>query len=313
MSHVYNLVDLQLTRPSMVTIGVFDSVHRGHQTLIRQLVDAAHGQGMLAVAITFFPHPDVVLGNAPERYYLTTPEQRAALLLDLGLDYVVTHPFDDAIRQVRASDFVDLLRQHLDMRHLQVGADFALGHQREGNIDFLRAAGAEKGFSVEAVALLEAPDGAVICSAAIRDFLRTGQIEQANDWLGRAYTVDGTVVHGEQRGRGIGFPTANLQIWDEQIIPANGVYAGWAWLNDAPFMAVTNVGVRPTFAGDDVTIEAYLLDFDRDIYGQRMRLSFDQRLRGEQHFDGIESLVTQIRSDCEAARAFLESHAPHLS
>lgn len=307
MIHLHNLAAAHLAQPSVVTIGVFDGVHRGHQHLIKRVVAAAHAADRLAVALTFFPHPDVVLRGLSGRYYLTTPDQRAAYLGELGVDYVITLPFDDSFRQIRAAAFVDMLRDHLRLASLWIGADFALGYKREGDVNFLRAAGEQHGFGVEVVDLVFAEDDGVISSTALRDALIVGDVEQARAGLGRAYTVSGTVVQGEQRGRTIGFPTANIAVWDQQVIPANGVYAGWAQVGDQRYMAVTNVGVRPTFDGAGVTVEAHLLDFDREIYGETLAFSFETRLRAEQRFSGIDALIAQIRADAEAGRAYLSA------
>lgn len=308
MTHIYGLETATFSHPSLVTIGVFDGVHRGHQALVKQLVERAHQLDYLAVVLTFFPHPDVVLRGLTGRYYLTTPEQRADLLEQLGVDVVVTHPFDDALRHMRAHDFVDRLLKHLSMRTLWVGEDFALGYQREGDVAFLRAEGEKRGFDVETVELVAyRDDGAIINSTAIRGLLDEGRVEQVADWLGRGYCVRGVVVQGDKRGRTIGFPTANLDVWSEQRIPANGVYAGWCKVGGEVHKAVTNIGVRPTFDGTRVTVEAHLLDFSRDIYGEDVALTFEKRLRGEMKFNGIEALVAQISQDAAAGRAFLEA------
>ncbi len=306
MQHFRNLTDVQLDRPSMVTVGVFDGLHRGHQFLIQKLVKQAHASDRLAVVLTFFPHPDVVLRGLEGRYYLTSPDMRAHLLGELGVDVIVTHPFDDRVRQVRAKDFVDQLCNHLRLSSLWATADFALGYQREGNIDFLREQGHQKGFTVETIDLLT-NDGQVIRSANIRSALREGDISLANHFLGRPYAVGGEVVHGEKRGRQIGFPTANLDSWPQLILPQNGVYACWAYLGDETFKAVTNIGHRPTFSGDGITVEAHLLDFDRDIYGQHLSLDFVERLRGEVKFSSIEALVAQIKQDVINGREILRA------
>ncbi len=313
MIHLTELEAIALTRPSVVTIGVFDGVHLGHQYLIRRLVASAQASGRLAVVITFYPHPDVVLRGITGRYYLTTPDERAALLGELGVDFVVTLSFDENLRHIRAATFVDLMVAHLRVSELWVGAEFALGYKREGNVPFLTAQGAEKGFNVDAVDLMaveDTGDGLLkISSSAIRGALSEGSVETAERLLGRPYSVRGEVVHGLARGHTIGFPTANIAVPDERMIPANGVYAGWALLEDERFMAVTNVGTRPTFAGENVTVEAHLLDFDRDIYGALLEFQFITRLRPETRFNGIEALIAQIRADAEAGRAALEARA----
>lgn len=305
MSHIQNLSNAHLKNASVVTIGVFDGVHRGHQHLIRQLVAEAHAVNQLAVVLTFYPHPDVVLRGLEERYYLTTPDERAEHLLRLGVDHVITHPFDDQTRSVRAADFVDSLIEHLRLAGLWVGEDFALGYKREGDVGFLRAQGEEKGFTVRTVNLVQTEDDETISSTLVREALQSGEVEQVRDWLGRGYSVAGEVIHGKKRGRAIGFPTANIDVWPEQVIPANGVYAGWGYLGDERFMAMTNVGVSPTFNNKDITVEAYLLDFDRDIYGQNLRLSFEHYLRPEARYDSLDQLIEQIERDVVNGREYL--------
>lgn len=307
MEHIYHLSHAALKRPSIVTIGVFDGVHRGHQHLLRQFVQDARSTDRDSVVLTLFPHPDLVLRGLSGRFYLTTPEQKAALLGELGIDLVITHPFDQQVRQIRAADFVDQLKAHLNMSSLWVTADFAMGYQREGNFSFLAAQGREKGFEVRENDLLMSDHTGVISSSGIREALLAGDVQKATDWLGRPHAVLGPVVHGDHRGRTIGFPTANIDVWAEQIIPAYGVYACRAQLGSEHFMAVTNVGERPTFGGKELRVEAYILDFDRDIYGQTLTLEFVARLRGEQKFSGLDALVQQIRADVERGRQLLVS------
>lgn len=302
--HIHNLLEAQLTRSSLVTIGVFDGVHRGHQYLIQRLVADAHRNERLAVVLTFFPHPDVVLHGQDGRYYLTTPDQKASLLLALGVDYVITHPFDDGLRQMRAAVFVDELLNRLKMKALAVGADFAMGYQREGDADFLRGQGAAKGFDVQVVDLVT-NDSETISSTAIRGALEAGDVALARKWLGRSYAVSGSIVKGEQRGRQIGFPTANVAVWEQQVIPANGVYASWVTVQGERYMAATNVGVRPTFDGQLVTVEPHILDFERGIYGESLTVTFEKRLRDEMKFDGLDALIAQIGADVDSSRTWL--------
>jgi riboflavin kinase/FMN adenylyltransferase len=304
MQHVYALDNLQNITASMVTIGVFDGLHLGHQHLIRQLVTEAHANGLLAGVMTFHPHPDTVIHHRSGRYDLTTIDERAELMAGLGVDYLVTHPFNRDVMQIRAAEFVRRIVNGMQPCCLWVGEDFALGHKREGDVAFLKAQGASYGFDVTAIPLVEV-NKHTISSTAIRDALREASIKTANDLLGRAYNVRGGVVTGHQRGRTIGFPTANIQVPDGKLIPANGVYAGWATLNGERFMAATNVGYSPTFGNEAVTVEAYLLDFDRDIYGQTLTVSFEHYLRPEMKFSGLEALIAQLNTDVERARALL--------
>lgn len=308
MRHLRNLKDANLDSDSLVTIGMFDGVHLGHQQLIQRLVDSARASGRKAIVLTFHPHPDTVLEQVNTRYYLTAPETRAKLLLQLGVDLVITHPFDDETRHLPAAKFIDLLVGCLRIKEIWVGADFALGFQREGDVRYLRAQGEKRGFKVEAMELITSQSSAqLIRSSTIRDYLRNGKVRAAKAMLGRAFSLDGTVVAGERRGRTIGMPTANLEVWLQQVIPGNGVYATWARLGDETFPAATNIGLRPSFAGTGLTIEAHLLDFDRDIYGKSLELTFEKRLRTEQKFSSLDELVEQIREDIAATRRSLQS------
>jgi riboflavin kinase/FMN adenylyltransferase len=307
MQHVYRLADANPRGPTIVAVGMFDGVHLGHQHLLRRLVKAAGECDCVPTVLTFFPHPDVVLGKASGRYYLTTPEQRAAMLGKLGAELVVTYPFNDEVRHIRAADFVDQLLKYLKLHALWVGADFALGYKREGNVDFLRAQGQEKGFILEVVELVTNDDsGQIINSSSIRAALAEGDVERASRWLGRPYRLEGEVVRGDGRGRAIGFPTANIDVWEEKMLPKKGVYAGWAHLDGETFMAAANIGNRPTFNGGLVTVEAHLLDFDRDIYGQNLIFDVVAFLRPELKFNSVAELIAQIDQDVIQSRAILE-------
>lgn len=307
--HVYSLSEVVLDLPSIVSIGMFDGVHLGHQKLVGRLVEESRRTGRTSVVLTFYPHPDIVLKGVTGRYYLTSPEERAGLLLDMGVDLVVTHPFDEDVRRIRAADFVDSMVAHLNLSALWVGADFALGYKREGDVAYLRQQGSSKGFSVETVDLKSGGAGKVISSSRIRGVLPEGDVEAAAELLGRPYSLSGEVVHGDHRGRTIGFPTANIAVWEERALPGNGVYACWAYVGDARHMAVTNVGVRPTFNGDQLMVEAHLLDYAGDLYGQAVRLDFVAQLRPEQRFKGVEQLVAQIHQDAAGARKILTALA----
>ncbi|MBN1284395.1 MAG: bifunctional riboflavin kinase/FAD synthetase [Anaerolineae bacterium] len=308
MRHVHNLTEVQLDASSIVTIGNFDGVHRGHQDLIIKQVRQARAQRERSVVLTFFPHPARVIKKTRGRFYLTTPEDRAALLGGLGVDLVITQPFDEALRHTRAAVFIDGLVQHLHMRSLWVGADFALGYKREGDVPFLTRLGEERGFTVRVIEMLNAEDDdQKISSSSIREALRWGAVEQAARDLGRWYKVEGPVAEGMRRGRTVGFPTANVQVWGEQVLPARGVYAGWAWIGGERHPAVTNIGVRPTFDDDGTpTVEVHLLDFDGDLYGQQLVFEFVTRLRGEHRFEFVDSLAAQIEQDIERARMYLK-------
>ncbi|GAB1422551.1 bifunctional riboflavin kinase/FAD synthetase [Anaerolineales bacterium] len=295
--------------PSLVTIGVFDGLHIGHQELISSLVKDAKARGLRAVLVCFFPHPDRVIAGIQEPYYLLHPDTRATMLLEMGIDDVLTLKFTDELRHMRAKDFVQKLLKHLNMQVLRIGSDFALGYQREGNIDFLKQASLEYHFELEIIDLLHHDDYQLrYSSSEIRRLLSVGDMALVKTLLGRFYTIQGQVVPGDQRGRTIGFPTANISVWEELIVPQNGVYATFITIDAKVYQAVVNIGFRPTFDGQTQTIEAYILDFDQDIYGAMVQLEFVKQLRPEIKFNGINELIAQIQNDVQAARDILNTY-----
>ena len=234
MEHLDSLTRAEPDRPTCLTIGGFDGVHRGHQRVVRELVETARRREHRSAVLTFFPLPKQVLGAPKPNYYLTTPEERARLLHELGIELVITHPFNEQVRAIRAADFVGMLLAHLDVREIWVGADFALGYRREGDVPFLKALGQAKGFSVHEVDFLMA-DGMPVSSSLIRQAIGEGRVKDAGRLLGRPFRLAGRVVAGDRRGREIGFPTANLQIWEEHAYPMAGVYAATADVGGASF------------------------------------------------------------------------------
>lgn len=308
MTHSYirvtHLHEVDHKQPTYVAIGSFDGVHRGHQALLRRMAARAREAGMRTAALTFFPHPRRVLRTLPPRFYLTTLDDRVRLIAEQGVDLIITHPFDDEVRRIRAADFVDQLLDTLDMKQLW-GGNFAFGYNREGDVPFLRRQGEEKGFTVETLDESVNWNGELVSSRRIRQSLEEGDMADVNGCLGRYYCVRGPVVKGDQRGRTIGFPTANLAVWDELLLPANGVYATYIWLGDKRHRAATNVGTRPTVDGLKLTVEAHILDFDADIYGEDARLEFAHRIRPEMRFSGLDELKSRIAADVETVRAEL--------
>jgi riboflavin kinase / FMN adenylyltransferase len=304
MEHYRTLEAVNLTG-SWLTIGVFDGVHRGHQAIIRQMTAGAHANGAPAVLLTFSPHPAVVLGRATLKC-LTTPEERAEILAGLGVDVVITQPFDKDVAAITAEDFMQRLEQRLGLQKLFVGYDFALGHNRAGNLTRLAEIGAQIGYEVHPVAAIQL-DGQTISSSLIRQQIAEGNVSGAAVKLGRYYAVSGPVVPGDGRGRTIGIPTANVDIPAEKALPANGVYACWAYVSGERHPAVINSGLRPTFTTGEVLprVEAHLMGYSSDLYGQTLKLEFVERLRGEQKFPSVEALVAQIRADMARAEALL--------
>jgi riboflavin kinase/FMN adenylyltransferase len=301
---VNSLAEITELQPTYLALGSFDGVHLGHQTVIRDMVDEARMAGMRSAVLTFFPHPKRVISGDRGRFYINTIEDRVRLLASVGPDLVITQTFDTNVRNTSATDFVDQLVKYVGLRQIW-GGNFAFGYQREGNIDFLRREGAERGFEVRAVEALLTFDGSLISSSRVRQSLNEGDFQDVNGCLARRHSLSGVVVKGDQRGRSIGFPTANLAVWEELLLPANGVYGTYAWVGDRRYAAAANVGIRPTVNGRDRTVEAYLLDFDEDIYGQTLRLEFDMRIRPEKRFSSLDALREQIQKDVDQVRESL--------
>ncbi len=304
MIHAHSIDDTPL-RSSWLTIGVFDGVHRGHQEVVRSLIAGARGAGAPAVVVTFWPHPAIVLGRGSVRC-LTTDDERAELLGSLGVDVVVTQRFDPTVASTSARDFVARLEGRLHFTQLLIGYDFALGKDREGDGTRLAEIGQAIGFRVQVVPALGDESG-VISSTEIRKLVATGDVGEAAKLLGHGYGLHGPVVHGDSRGRELGFPTANIDYPVQKILPANGVYACKAWVDGREYAAAVNVGIRPQFhmAADAPLVEAYLLDFDREVYGADMRLEFVARLRDERKYGSVPELVEQIERDVALAREML--------
>jgi riboflavin kinase / FMN adenylyltransferase len=305
MQHLRSL-DISNLHSAWVAIGSFDGVHRGHQALIRQLVTHAHEAGSPAVVITFYPHPMVVIKDFQGAYYLTTPDERARLLSDLGIDAVITLPFTQQLASLTADEFMDQLSASLHLRSLWVGPDFALGRNRTGNIETLREIGQRLHYELRVIQPIT-DDSNIISSSLIRKLVSSGDVSAASRLLGRYYATSGEIVHGDGRGKGIGIPTANQEVWPELLLPATGVYATWALLGDRRLPSVTNIGFRPTFENQPVLprIETHLLDFEEDLYTHSLKLEYVERLRPEQRFSSIQALLDQIHVDIGRAREVL--------
>lgn len=304
MMHYRSLNEVTL-KNSWLAVGVFDGVHRGHRQIINRLVAGAHEQDAFAVVLTFDPHPAKLFGKDDIKL-LSLPGERARLLGNLGVDVVVTHPFDKDVADTTAFDFMKQLKERLDLKHLVLGYDSTLGKNREGNTVRLTEIGSELGYTVETVSALSDESG-VISSTEIRKLVTVGKVKEAAHLMGHPYRVQGLVAYGDQRGRTIGFPTANLDYASEKVIPAGGIYACWAYVGDEKHMAAINIGTNPTFTPDKTTlnVEAYLLDFDRDIYGEVLQLEFVERLRDELKYTTVDALIEQINLDVKQTREIL--------
>ena len=298
-----------IPRPTVLTIGSFDGIHRGHQYLIGRVIARAKEIGAASALVTLHPHPKVVLRPTSPLQYLSTIEERLDLLAPLGLDYAVVFPFSLETSQIHARDFVQLLLDHLHMREIICGADFALGYKREGNVEFLRALALEKGFQVTVVEPQQFY-GETMSSSRIRMMISQGEMEQAARLLGRYPSVRGRVVKGDQRGRTLGFPTANLAIAERRLIPADGIYAVRVKIGDRWYGGAANIGIRPTFDSGHRLVEVFVLDFDGDLYDQVIQVQFIKRLRAEIKFSNVDELIEQMKNDVAETRQVLANTIP---
>jgi riboflavin kinase / FMN adenylyltransferase len=306
MQHYRSLEGLILEN-TWLTVGVFDGVHRGHRQVLNKLTAGARANGALAVVLTFDPHPAKVFGRGDIKL-LTLPGERAKLLGELGVDAVITHPFDKRVANITAFDFMKQLKDQLGVRHLVLGYDSTLGRNREGHATRLAEIGSELGYTVETVSALGDESG-VISSTEIRKLVTVGKVAEAAHLMDHPYRLQGLVAYGDQRGRTIGFPTANLNYAHEKVVPASGIYACRAYVRGGKYAAAVNIGTNPTFTPDKHTlnVEAYLLDFAEDIYDETVTLEFVQRLRDELKYDSVTALIEQIGRDVEQTREILET------
>ena len=294
-------------RDSVLTIGVFDGVHRGHRHLASFLKAEASRAHRLAGVVTFRNHPVSVLRPEFKPRYLNGVDERLYLIGQLEVDFVVPISFDLELSKLSAGEFAALLYQHLRMRALVIGPDFAMGYGREGDAETLAALGRDMGFSVHLVEPLVDEEGRSIRSTLIRQALEHGDVTAVASMLGRDFDLTGRVVRGVGRGWPLGFPTANLQIPREMATPGDGIYATWAHAGQRRYMSATSIGERPTFEKSGHAVEVFLLDFQGDLYNQSVRVEFVRRLRDEVKFDSVRALQEQAARDVDQTRAILES------
>lgn len=299
--------------PVALTIGNFDGVHRGHRALLTALMNwkrsRANPSEVHTLVVTFDPHPsEIITGTSVPR--LTTPDERRQLMLDTGIDEVTTVPFTHQLAATDARAFFDeFIRKRFEAKFVAVGHDFFFGRKREGTPEKLLAWCFESGIEAVHVDPIEA-DGSIISSTRIRRLIEDGSLVAANRLLGRAYSITGEVVHGDKRGRQIGFPTANIvppaDGHGRPCLPARGVYLSTSTVDGRTFPSITNIGVKPTVSASGLlVIETHLIDFDGDLYGKQLTVEFSDRLREEKKFPNLQALVDQIREDTQLARSRL--------
>ena len=292
---------------TVLTVGTFDGVHRGHQDVLARLAARARQRGLRSLLVTFEPHPLEVVNPDAAPPLLTPGREKIAALAESGVDYVVVVPFTRALASYEASQFVDLvLRDRLRMRELFIGHDHGFGRGRAGDVRVLQALGAERGFDVDVVEPISAPDGHPVSSTGIRRAVAGGDLQRAALALGRPYTATGSVVHGEKRGRLLGFPTLNVALPSpRKLLPPEGVYAVRVCTPTGAYGGMLNLGPRPTFGDASRSLEAHLFDVEGDWYGQTVQIEFAARLRDTRRFDGVEALTAQLVRDAQHARRAL--------
>ncbi len=307
MNFRQRLADAAPSKETVVTIGVFDGVHQGHRHLLRQLVELA-GDRYVSTVITFSNRPITVLRPGTEPSYLTTLDQRVDLIKQQDIESVVCLEFTLELAEVSAADFAKMLTESLNMKGLVLGPDSALGKDRQGDLGFMQKQGEELGFWARSVEPLEI-EGQPVKSRRIRDEVANGNMAVCPELLGRNHLLSGTVVVGDQRGRTLGFPTANLDVDSQLLLPGDGIYATWAIIDGKRHQAATSIGVRPTFDLTQRLVEVFVMDFSEDLYGKTMGVEFITKVRDQEKFDGLDALINQINRDVYDCRQVLDRSA----
>ncbi|MCS5669187.1 MAG: bifunctional riboflavin kinase/FAD synthetase [Dehalococcoidia bacterium] len=298
------LASVTPSKETVVTVGVFDGVHQGHRHLLRQVVDSAGGQ-YIPTVVTFSNRPITVLNPGTEPSYLTTVEQRVDLIKQQGIDLVVCLEFTLELSEVTAEEFAKLLSASLKMKGLILGPDSALGKDRKGDLEFMQKQGEQLGFWARSVEPLEI-EGQPVKSRRIREAVANGNMAVCPELLGRNHHLSGKVVVGDQRGRTLGFPTANIEVDDQLLLPGDGIYATWAIIDGKRHQAATSIGVRPTFGLTQRLVEVFVMDFSDDLYGKTVGVEFINKVRDQEKFDGLEALIKQIKQDVDDCRQVLD-------
>lgn len=297
---------------TVVTVGTFDGVHRGHLDVVQRLVSRARGRALPSLLVSFDPHPLEVVNPGAAPLLLTTSEEKLEVIAETGVEYFAILPFTHHLASYGADQFVDdVLRRRFRMKELLIGYDHGFGHRRAGNVDVLRSLGADRGFQVDVIGAVSTEDGQHVSSTSIRRAVAGGDLDRAAEGLGRRYAVSGTVVAGDSRGRQLGFATLNLSApHPRKLLPPEGVYAVMVQTPRGMFGGMMNLGPRPTFGSAERSIEVNLFDVDADFYGMRVRIDFVQFLRETKRFSGAAELVRQLEKDRETALRALTDSTP---
>jgi len=316
MSKLVMLDDASRDLNTVLTVGTFDGVHEGHKVLIKAVVERAEELSARSVIVTFDPHPrDIINPGADGIKLLSTLPERCELLADLGINEMIVIPFDRDFSLLTSEEFIrDVIYKKIGVKEFIIGYDHQFGKDREGTIETVRSLGEELGFQANVISRQEV-ENQTVSSTSIRKALQVeGDAEKAAKFLGRYYILHGTVVHGEKRGGKIGFPTANVHVDQaKKIIPRKGVYAVWIRVDGEYHPAMMNIGKRPTFDGEELTVEVHIFDFKKDIYGKEVHTQFVRRLRDEKKFSGADQLKKQLEKDKADAKKILKSNPPNIA
>ncbi len=307
---IFNSIqEFSSTTKTIVTLGTFDGVHKGHKSILDKLTTSSKLSGCESLVLTFFPHPRMVLQQNTDLKLLNTIEEKAVLLENEGIDNLIIHPFDHAFSRLTAEEFVkDILVDKLNISKIIIGHDHRFGRNRTATIDDLIRFGQEYGFEVEKISALEINEVSV-SSTKIRNALINGNIETANEFLGYPYFISGTVVQGKQLGRTINFPTANIEVNESyKLIPANGVYVVSSVIDGKIVQGMMNIGTRPTVDGTNTTIEVHFHDFDGNLYGNNLTISIYHRLRDEVKFESFDALKLQLEKDKQQSLDYFKNN-----
>lgn len=296
--------EVEINDQLSVALGYFDGLHRGHQAVINEAVTYAKQNGIKSAVLTFSPNPNVVLKKLTSELLLTPYQEKVRLLTEMGVDYLFILAFNEVTASIKASEFIQTYLIDLNVRHVSTGFDFRFGQRGEGSVELLRTYQDEFTLNVTEKCGIEDEK---IGATQIKSYLAVGDVKKAAEMLGRPYLLTGTVITGQQKGRQIGFPTANLGLTEAFVVPKNGVYAVKVWVDEGSYIGMCNVGHNPTFNFiDQVSIEVNILDFNQDIYGKEMKIEFYERLRDEQRFSSIQELMAQLDSDRETVRRYFK-------
>ncbi|WP_172917084.1 bifunctional riboflavin kinase/FAD synthetase [Capnocytophaga canis] len=308
MKEITDISKFKASKGSVITIGTFDGVHLGHQKIIRKLVEEANQRDWYSTIFTFFPHPRMVVQHCNDLKLIYTLEEKSQKLSTLGIDQLITHPFDEKFSQMSAREFVEeFLVKTLNMKKVVIGYDHRFGRNRTADIDDMRQFGVQYGFEVEEISAKEINEVSV-SSTKIREALAQGDVKKAWDYLGSPFLITGQVVHGMKLGREIGFPTANIQVdFPYKLIPKDGIYIVYSIISGKKIYGMMSIGKNPTIPGKEPSMEVFFFDFDKDIYGETLQIYFLQYHRTEQKFDSIEALKAQLQQDEIISRKFIST------